>query len=169
MHKGSISNICINNITIFTHLKKSIWYDQYRLIFIRNLWFFFIFYFVFVLKNPTLGSHGWWERRPTPTTYNVTSKQKQNNGSMMEKENGTAFYSHPMDFVVCISLSLSLSRARALIWTRRLVFLSFSLLSLVSVVYATFFLLGFQTVERKVEWWMWKRGKINKDCTATVC
>ena len=113
MHKGSISNICINNITIFTHLKKSIWYDQYRLIFIRNLWFFFIFYFVFVLKNPTLGSHGWWERRPTPTTYNVTSKQKQNNGSMMEKENGTAFYSHPMDFVVCISLSLSLSRARS--------------------------------------------------------
>ena len=42
-------------------------------------------------------------------------------------------------------------------------------LSLVSVVCAwRFFSLGFQTVERKVEWWMWTRGKISKDCTVTV-
>ena len=57
----------------------------------------------------------------------------------MEKENSTAFYSHPMGFEFA-SLSLSLS----LIWTRRLVFLSFSSLSLVSVVYVTFFSWAFR-------------------------
>ena len=144
-----------------------IWYDQYRLIFIRNLWFYIYIYVIFFFFF-------WFQRTPRwahmvggkedPHPQRIMSHQNKNKtmGPWWKKENSTAFCSHSMGFVVCISLYL--------VWTRRLVFLSFPSLSLslVNVVCTwRFFLFGFQTVERKGEW-MWKRGKINKDCTVTV-